>query len=149
MNTGVLAKMIHERYKDKERLLLNADQLTLTEDTLVQIYQGDKFFDEVFIDLEEDVEKFELLKPYMIWIAENLCQMDIIVQKYNILRGLPKFAMEFSIGNIYLELPDKIRIRYYGTYENTEFVVLLQYINDKFILQQYGNRTDILQDWDK
>lgn len=141
--------LIRKRYTDKTRLIADANELKLTDRTLIQIYQEDKWYDEVYIDLEKQAVNFEELKSYIIFIARNLCEIDAIVQKYLLLHGNAAFADDCQIAYLYFDEPDKIRITYYGTHINTEFDVLFQHINDKFILKSCGMVKNIPSDWDK
>lgn len=142
--------MIQKRYADETRLTLDANELKLTDGTLVRIYEEDKWYDEVCIDLKESAAKFEELKPYLIFIAKNLCKMDAIVQKYySSLKKNTSFADGYEVAYLCLDEPDGIRLTYYGTHENTEFDVIFQHINDEFILKSFGMVKNIPPDWDK
>lgn len=141
--------MINKRYTDQEKLIINTEKLKLTDCTLVQIYHGDKWYGEVFIDLENSAAEFEKLKPHIVFVAEKLCEMDTIIQKYSIFRGDTRFADHYEIAYIYFDKPDRIRLTYYGTCVNTMFDVVFQYINNKFILKSSGSVENIPPDWDK
>ena len=77
--------MIYKRYKDADKLIVDADGLKLSDDALVLIYHEDKWYDDVLIDLEGQAVSFEKLKPYIIFAAKNLAEMDVIAQKYSCL----------------------------------------------------------------
>ena len=64
--------MIYKRYKDADKLIVDADGLKLSDDALVLIYHEDKWYDDVLIDLEGQAVSFEKLKPYIIFAAKNL-----------------------------------------------------------------------------
>ena len=67
--------MIHKRYNNKSKLIADANNLQLTNGTEVMIYREDQWHDDVVVDLEEQAEKFEELKPLIVFVAENLCKM--------------------------------------------------------------------------
>ena len=125
---------------------MDINELKLTEDALVLIYYGDKRYNEVTIDLEGEESKFEELKPYIIFVAKNLCKMDCIAQKYS---RDSEFAYRYEVAYICLNVKDIISLRYYGMIENTEFDVVFQYVNGDFILKSFGMVKNIPLNWDK
>lgn len=138
--------MIHERYTDNSKLVMDINELKLTEDALVLIYYGDKRYDEVTVDLEGEESRYEELKPYIIFVAKNLCKMDCIAQKYS---RDSEFAHRYEVAYIRLNVKDIISLRYYGMIENTEFDVVFQYVNGDFILKSFGMVKNIPLNWDK
>lgn len=139
--------MIYERYKDTEKLIVDANELKLADDALVLIYHEDKWYDDVFVDLEGQDVSFEKLKPFIIFAAKNLAEMDVIAQKYSALHGDSRFVDDYEAAYIYLDVPDRIRLRYYGMTQNTEYDVVFQYINGEFTLKSFGMKKDIPPDW--
>ena len=125
---------------------MDINELKLTEDAQVLIYYGDKQYDEVTIDLEGEESKFDELKPYIIFVAKNLCKMDCIAQKYS---RDSEFAYRYEVAYIHLNVRDIISLRYYGMIENTEFDVVFQYVNGDFILKSFGMVKNIPLNWDK
>ena len=141
--------MIQKRYTDTEKLITNVDDLVLTEDGAVYIYSGDKWYTDVFVDLEEKENQFEALKPMISYAAKNLCNLDLIAQRYCALEGDRNFAFEYEVAYILLNAPDEIILGYYGMQVNTEFDVVFQCIEDKFLLKRFGTVTEVPPDWDK
>lgn len=141
--------MIYQRYKDSGKLITDVHELELTQNAQVLIYREDQWYDEVFVDLEGRAERFEKLKPHIVFVAENLSKMDAIAQKYSELHGNRSFADGFEVAYILLDAPDRIRLGYYGMRENTEFEVIFQRIDDALILKSFGMVKDIPVDWDK
>ena len=141
--------MIQKRYIDTEKLITKIDDLVLTEYGEVYIYSGDKWYTDVFVDLEEKENQFEALKPMISYAAKNLCNLDLIAQKYCALKGESNFAFEYEVAYINLNAPDEISLRYYGMQVNTEFDVVFQCIEDKFLLKRFGTVTEVSPDWDK
>ena len=64
--------MIYKRYKDADKLIVDADGLKLSDDALVLIYHEDKWYDDVLIDLEGQAVSFEKLKPYIMLSHRNI-----------------------------------------------------------------------------
>lgn len=130
--------MIQKRYTDTTKLIANADALQLTNQTEVVIYRKDKWQDEIIVDLQEQAENFAQLKPYLAYIAQNLSNMDCMVQKYS---KEPKFALDFILAYVYIDFPNHIILEYWGTTVNTTFQVIFEQANDKFRLKKYGTKT--------
>ena len=142
--------MIVKRYNDKNNLVTDVNELQLSATAEVVIYREDEWYGDVLFDLEGKKERFKELKPLIVFIAENLCEMDSIVQKYSALHdGDDRFADGYVVAYICFHEPDLIYLTYYGTYENTEFDVVFQYRDNRFILKSFGMIKDIRADWDQ
>lgn len=140
--------MLQERYNDKSKLIADANELVLANDAEVMIYREDKWQDEIVVYLKGQADRFEELRPFIVFVAENLCKMDYIAQKYEYDRD-SRFADHFVVAYICVDPPDRIKLTYYGVIENTEFDVGFQYLNGVFILKSFGMVKDIPPDWDK
>lgn len=139
-------EMIHKRYNNKSKLITNINEFQLTNETEVIIYLEEQYYDEVVVDLEGQTDKFDELKPLIGFVAENLCKMDCIAQKYD---GDDKFAENYAIAYVCLDSPNTIKLTYFGTFVNTEFDVVFQYINGELILKSFGTMKNIPSDWDR
>lgn len=142
-------KMIHERYTDTAKRITNSEQLELTDTGEVLIYCGDKWHGEVTVNLQGREDQFEELKQVIVYIAKNLCKIDLTAQRYNALYGDGKFAYSYEMAYICLEPSDKISVRYYGIQENTEFDVVFQCANEEFRLKSFGMMKNIPPDWNR
>lgn len=141
--------MIQKRYTDTEKLMTKMDDLVLTKHGEVCIYSGDQWYTDVFVDLDGKPEQFEELKPMILYAAKNLCNMDLIAQKYCALEGERNFVFEYEVAYILLNAPDEIILGYYGMQVNTEFDVVFQCVEDGFLLKRFGTVTEVPPDWDK
>lgn len=141
--------MLQKRYTDTAKLITNADKLELTDAGEVLIYCGDKWYGEVTVSLEGKEEKFEELKPMIAYIAESLCKIDFIAQRYDTLHGNGNFVYDCEVAYICLNTLDEICVRYYGIQVNTEFDVVFQCSNGEFLLKSFGMRKNIPPDWDR
>lgn len=141
--------MIKKRYTDTAQLITNIDKLELTDAGEVLIYCGDKWYDEVTVNLEGEEEKFEELKPMIAHVAKNLWKIDLIAQRYDTLYGDGKFFYSYEVAYICFSTLDEISVRYYGMQVNTEFDVVFQCANDEFRLKSFGMRKNIPPDWNK
>lgn len=138
--------MIHNRYNNKSKLITNINEFQLTNETEVIIYREEQYYDEIVVDLERQVDKFDELKPFIGFVAENLSKMDCIAQKYD---GDDKFAENYAIAYICLDAPDTIKLTYFGTFVNTEFDVVFQCLNGELVLKSFGTTKNIPSDWNK
>lgn len=140
---------MQKRYTDTAKLITNIDKLELTDAGEVLIYCGDKWYDEVTVNLKGKEEKFEELKPVIAYLAKNLCKIDLIAQRYDTLYEDGNFANSCEVAYICLNTLDEISVRYYGTQVNTEFDVVFQCVNDEFLLKSFGMRKNIPLDWNR
>lgn len=141
--------MLLKRYYDKKNLIMDENALQLSNNAEVLIYREDAWYPEVTVDLKGREETFEELKPRIVFVANHLCEMDYIAQKYSALRDNNcGFADGYVVAYVCLRKPDLISLTYYGTVENTEFDVVFQYMNDKFVLKSFGMVKDIGTGWD-
>lgn len=136
--------MVRERYNDKSKLITDTNELQLTNRAEVMIYREDLWQEEIVVELEGQTENFEELKPFIVFVAENLCKMDCIAQRFSQKHSADEqFADSYIIAYISLDMPDRIKLTYYGTLENTCFDVVFQYTNNEFILKSFGTIKDI------
>ena len=105
------------------------------------------------------MERFEELKPVIIKVAEHVCELDNIVQRYykKCCKNSQKYYKErYNIDDfedypatIYIEKPNMIALEYWGARENTQYLVKFEEIDNKFILKSFGMVDDIPADWDE
>ena len=141
--------MIQKRYEDSTKLIVDANELELTGTAQVLVYREDKWYDEITVDLQGQEEKFEELKPLIVYAAQNLCKMDVIAQRYSALHGDSKFVEGYKVAYICLGALEEISVYYYGMRENTEFEVIFQRVGDELLLKSFGMTKNIPPDWDK
>ncbi len=142
--------MIKKRYIDTTKLITNIDNLTLTDEGDVLIYCGDEWYIEVSVDLHGKEERFEQLKPMIVYLAKNLCNIDMIAQKYSALDDKDdEFVYNYEIAYIDIIALDEISVTYYGMRVNTQFDVVFQCVDNQFLLKSFGTRKNIPLDWDK
>ena len=142
--------MIKKRYIDTMKLITNIDNLTLTDEGDVLIYCGDEWYIEVSVDLHGKEERFEQLKPMIVYLAKNLCNIDMIAQKYSALDDKDdEFVYNYEIAYIDISALDEISVTYYGMRVNTQFEVVFQCVDNQFLLKSFGTRKNIPLDWDK
>lgn len=138
--------MIHNRYNNKSKLITDVNEYQLTNETEVIIYYEEEYYDDIVVDLKGQVDKFDELKPFIGFVAENLSKMDCIAQKYD---GDDKFAENYAIAYICLDAPDTIKLTYFGTFVNTEFDVVFQCLNGDLVLKSFGTVKNIPSNWDR
>ena len=135
--------MAHKRYNDEKRLITDRNQLQLTNGTEVVIYREDAFHEDIVVELEGQADQFEELKPLIAFAAANLCEMDCVAQEYD---GDGQFAERYEAAYVCLDAPDRVRITYFGTCENTEFDVVFQRESNDLVLKSFGMAKDIASD---
>jgi len=136
--------MAHRRYDDENRLITDRDQLQLTNGTEVVIYREDAFHEDIVVDLGGQADRFEELKPLIVFAAANLCEMDCVAQEYD---GDGQFAEHYEAAYVSLDAPDRISITYFGVCENTEFDVVFQRVDNDLVLKSFGMAKDIAPEW--
>lgn len=142
--------MTKKRYMDTTKLITNIDNLKLTDEGDVLIYCGDEWYIEVSVDLHGKEEQFEQLKPMIVYLAKNLCNIDMIAQKYSALDDKDdEFVYNYEIAYIDISALDEISVTYYGMRVNTQFDVVFQCVDNQFLLKSFGTRKNIPLDWNK
>lgn len=127
---------MNSRYTDKSKLITDVNELRIINDTEVLICEESLFYREVVVELKKDsVDRFEELKPFIKFIAENLYKMDEIAKNYE---KDDKFVYEYELATVHIDAFEKIRLTYYGMSENTEFDVVFEVNNGNFLLRKFG-----------
>lgn len=136
---------MYNQYNNIEKFVTNPDKLQITNGSEVYISSEDNF--DIVVDLQDHSEKFEQLKPFIAFLARNVCELDNTAQKFDRLQsGNSQFSYVVSI--IFIDNPYVI-FRYLGTEENTEFDVIFKHSEGKFILKSFGTILDISQNWEE
>lgn len=141
--------LMYKRYADENNLITDVNELQLSDQSEVLIYREDEWYDEIVVILSGQEDRFEELKPLISLAAKNLCEMDYMAQRYSALHGDNEFADGYVVSYICFPDSDLISLTYYGTNENTEFDVVFQYRNDRFLLKSFGMNKDVKEDWDQ
>lgn len=159
------------RYQDSSKFVTDANRLMLAEETYVYISAEDDY--DIAVDLDERVDEFEALKPFLAFLAGHICEFDVEAQWFNSFKherrkpqgGFPPGMVIFDYvrtirrenpppdflyipGVVYLE-DNMVWLDYWGTKVGTQFPVGFEYQEGRFHLRHFGIIENIPDDWDK
>ena len=132
------------RYGDLSKFITDPDGLELDQHALVYLSAEDDY--DIAVDLERQKEKFDALRPYIAFVAKNICRLDDLVQRYDRERERGGGRFPYSLNLVYVDKPCII-LEYCGMIENTTFDVVFRQENGKFILESFGMRHSLPPDW--
>ena len=136
---------MYNRYYDIKKLITDPEKLQIVNGSEVYISSEEDY--DIVVDLKEHKEEFESLKPFIAFIARNICELDNTAQKFNRLHsGESRFPFDLEL--IFIDVSHVI-LEYWGTEVNTQFDVVFEYSKDKFTLKKFGMIQDIPADWEK
>ena len=132
------------RYGDLSKFITDPDGLELDQHALVYLSAEDDY--DIAVDLERQEEKFDTLRPYIAFVAKNICRLDDLVQRYDRERERGGGRFPYSLNLVYVDKPCLI-LEYCGMIENTTFDVVFRQEDGKFILESFGMRNNLPPDW--
>lgn len=136
---------MYNRYHDIKKFVIDPEKLQIVNGSEVYISSEEDY--DIVVDLKEHKEEFESLKPFIAFIARNICELDNTAQKFNRLHsGESRFPFDLEL--IFIDVSHVI-LEYWGTEVNTQFDVVFEYSKDKFTLKKFGMIQDIPADWEK
>ena len=89
---------------------------------------------------------FDALRPFIAFVAKNICRLDDLVQRYDRERERGGGRFPYSLNLVYVDEPCLI-LEYCGMIENTTFDVVFRQEDGKFILEGFGMRNNLPPDW--
>ena len=136
---------MYNRYHDIKKFVTDPEKLQIVNGAEVYISSEEDY--DIVVDLKEHKEEFESLKPFIAFIARNICELDNTAQKFNRLHsGESRFPFDLEL--VFIDVSHVI-LEYWGTEVNTQFDVVFEYSKDKFTLKKFGMIQDIPADWEK
>jgi len=136
---------MYNRYCDIKKFITDPEKLQIVNGSEVYISSEEDY--DIVVDLKEHKEEFESLKPFIAFIARNICELDNTAQKFNRLHsGESRFPFDLEL--IFIDVSHVI-LEYWGTEVNTQFGVVFEYSKDKFTLKKFGMIQDIPADWEQ
>ena len=136
---------MYNRYHDIKKFVTDPEKLQIVNGSEVYISSEEDY--DIVVDLKEHKEEFESLKPFIAFIARNICELDNTAQKFNRLHsGESRFPFDLEL--IFIDVSHVI-FEYWGTEVNTQFDVVFEYSKGKFTLKKFGMIQDIPADWEK
>lgn len=134
------------RYYDIEKFVTDSSKLRVVNTSEIYISSPEDY--DIVIDLEDRINEFEKLKPFITLVAGNICKLDNMVQQFNRMRcGDNDFDFDLSV--ICLEKSNILKLDYWGTRINTQFVVVFEFTCNEFVMKSFGRINDIPSDWNK
>lgn len=140
-------KPMYHRYGDIDKFITNPQELELKQDGEVVISTIENY--DISVDLEERMDEFEELKPYIVFLAKNISKLDDMAQKFDRLYLNGKEQCGYELAWVYIDKPNIITLEYWGTTVNTQFLVVFEQKEQEFVLKSFGMREEIPEDWDK
>lgn len=136
---------MYNRYSDVTKFVTDPSKLQIANGSEVYISSEENF--DIVVDLQNQAEKFEQLKPFIAFVAQSVCELDNTAQKFDKLHsGSGQFP--YIVAIIFIDDP-YIIFRYWGTEENTEFDVVFEHSEGKFTLKGFGTILDISPNWEE
>ena len=136
---------MYNRYSDIEKFVTDPNKLQIVNGSEVYISSEENF--DIAVDLQGHIERFEQLKPFIIFVAQRVCELDNIAQKFDKLyNGNNHFP--YIVSTVFIDEPYVI-FEYWGTEENTQFDVVFERSENIFILKSFGTILDIPINWEQ
>ena len=111
---------MYNRYADIEKFVTDPDELQIANGSEVYISSEDNY--DIVVDLQGHTEDFEQLKPFISFVAKNICELDNIAQKFDNLHSkssqFPYVVAVVFVDNPYVILHDALPI-YTGEQKKT------------------------------
>ena len=139
---------MYDRYADMEKFITDPDKLQIVNGSEVYISSENDY--DIAVDLQGRVEEFERLKPFIVFVAKSICELDNTVQKFDSRHSWnrPGGQFQYQIAAVFVDDP-YIILEYWGTEENTQFDVVFEHDKGKFLLRSFGTMQDIPENWEE
>lgn len=139
---------MYDRYADMEKFITDPDKLQIVNGS--EVYISSEYDYDIAVDLQGHVEEFEQLKPFIVFVAKSICELDNTVQKFDSQHNWigPSAQFHYDIAVVFIDDP-YIILEYWGTEENTQFDAVFEHKNGKFLLKSLGTIQDIPENWEE
>lgn len=136
---------MYNRYYDIKKFITDPEKLQIVNGSEVYISSEEDY--DIVVDLKGHKEEFESLKPFIAFVARNICELDNTAQKFDKLHsGESRFPFDLEL--VFIDVSHVI-LEYWGTEVNTQFDVVFEYRKGKFTLKKFGMIQDIPADWEQ
>lgn len=136
---------MYNRYYDIKKFITDPEKLQIVNGSEVYISSEEDY--DIVVDLKGHKEEFESLKPFIAFVARNICELDNTAQKFDKLHsGESRFPFDLEL--VFIDVSHVI-LEYWGTEVNTQFDVVFEYSKGKFTLKKFGMIQDIPADWEQ
>jgi len=90
---------MYNRYNNIEKFIIDPNKLQMVNGSEVYISSEENY--NIVVDLQGHTDEFEQLKPFIITVVQNVCELDNTAQKFDKLQsGSPHFPYVVSIGSV-------------------------------------------------
>ena len=137
-----------DRYADLSKFITDPGKLQVVNGS--EVYISSEYDYDIAVDLQGHIEEFEQLKPFIAFLAKNICELDNTVQKFDSQHNWIGSSAQFhyDIAVIFIDDP-YIILEYWGPEENTQFDVVFEHDKGKFFLKSFGTIQDIPENWEE
>lgn len=91
------------------------------------------------------MEKFDTLRPFISFVAKNICRLDDLVQRFDAAHGgNGRFRHLLSV--VFVDEP-YIIFEYWSMDVNSVFDVVFRCEDRRFVLKSFGTLLDLPPDW--
>lgn len=135
---------MYNRYGDIKKFIIDPDQLRMVNGSEVYISNEDDY--DIVVDLQGHTEDFEQLKPFIIFVAQSICALDNITQKFDSLFNKSNQS-PYNLEIVFIDEPYVI-LEYWETEANSQFDVVFEHNQGRFTLKSFGTILDIPPDWE-
>ena len=136
---------MYNRYGDINKFITDMNDLKMDRDG--GIYLSEETDYGIMFSLDEQMERFEEMKPVIVEITKHICELDNMVQRYR-RKYHDNKNLEDPLVIVYFDEPNIITFEYWGAWVNTQYLVVFEQNGDEFVLKSFGNNENIPGDWD-
>lgn len=136
---------MYNRYNDIKKFITEPEKLQIVNGSEVYISSEENY--DIVVDLKGHTADFESLKPFIAFVARSLCELDNIAQKFDRLYSRSS-QFPYDVEIVFIDVP-YVTLTYWGTEENTQFDVVFECKEDKFMLKSFGIVPDVPTDWEQ
>lgn len=131
------------RYGDLSKFVTDLDKLELVNGS--EVYISDEEDYDIVVDLEGQEEKFDALRPFIVFVAKNVCRLDDLAQGFDAAHG-GNGHFRHLLSGVFVDEP-YIIFDYWSMDVNSVFDVVFRCEDGRFILESFGILHDLPPDW--
>ena len=131
------------RYGDPGKFITDPDKLELDQHALVYISAEEDY--DIAVDLEGQEEKFDALRPFIAFVAKNICRLDDLAQRFDAAHGGNGYFRHL-LAIVFVDEPYVI-FEYWSIDVNSTFDVVFHCEETRFVLESFGTLLNLPPDW--
>ena len=137
----------YNRYSDINKFVTDPNELKIVDNSYVYISREEDYG--IALDLDERVSEFEMLKSQIVFVAEHICELDNMAQRFIYMRHPEEKEFMDTLEIVYIDDPNIVTLEYWGYHVNTQYLVEFKYEDNRFKLKSFGMVNDIPDNWEK